>query len=252
MNSISNMESVDGQDTSDENISKSTIDQVTRDESRLIVSPTDVRRNYTTMLSNVLNSSDADLIHSFWTHFGTPQIRLKKTHRMDQVMELPKVISYHGLAGIVAYWSAMMQLLPDHTVHFDDAKIHTRIDSPNSVITASYTSKCTIIYDILPPDLASHYLKTNRRRVANINHEFAESYENNGEQPEKKGKKSTKGFPPSAPLQHFISKSGALPKLLETPISVIVDGRATLYLNGMKQIIGFDISAKLKPAPSEI
>lgn len=197
----------------------------------------DVRLVYMSMLNNVLNSYDFDMIHSFWVQFSLPKPFLKMSHRIIGDLTIPKSISFQGMDCMVAYWCSMLQLGPDTVSNFSNVKVHTRSDMKGeSVVIARANAKCTLLYGVPVSAVVENYIRTRKIKKGND-----DTNANSSKKYKKKARKQHDYvFPPTEPVKHYLSENGQLP-LLPKPLCACIQGLVYVYLNAERQIKGFEL-----------
>lgn len=197
--------------------------------------PTDIRRQYALMLANVLNSSDYDLIQSFWMNFSAQRPRLKKVHEIIGSAIIPRGIIFDGIDSIVAYWCSILQVAPDTVIRISDVKIISGKDSSRggTIVTATVFVQSTIMYQINPSALAEYFIR-NRKLLANNHDCFPKSLDAKS----KAGMKRPVdcAFSPTEPLRFYAAATGALPPMVPHPLSLTINGKMSFYLDDLHKI----------------
>lgn len=117
----------------------------------------DVRRFYSKMIANVLNSHDIPLLNSFLETYAHRELVFKQTRLNVDFEQL--TLSCHGdkenphfsLVGIqplVEYEAIVHQLNPDQAISITETAIKTRSDSEKSEIVCRIDVSFTRLYDI--------------------------------------------------------------------------------------------------------
>lgn len=133
---------------------------------------TDIRRYYSSMVANVFNSQDLNLLQSFFATYCTPRMHLRPIS--NEYERETGVVSIHrhkdslvsNVTGLLMFSAFIMQITPDTSMNIDDVKIHTRSDTSEARIVISISMPTTHIYDVDVNDVAEEMVKT----AHSINH----------------------------------------------------------------------------------
>lgn len=106
----------------------------------------DIRRSYSTMLANVLNSGEFSLLFGFLDTFFVPGFEQAMTKQSPITMQ-PYQVLMTGVEAVATLWYSMINLNPDPVVGIKDTKIHMISNSACTKIVSEYTFTATSIYD---------------------------------------------------------------------------------------------------------
>ncbi len=175
----------------------------------------DIRRKYSEMMTNVLNSCDAALHRCFLQEFAVP-------HVTDYYQEFPSELLAHfhyprkvqGIEEQVEVFRRQCLSTPDITFRLSDVKICQRLNMPGSRIVASMLVKGTMLYTII----SDHYILNadNRPFIEEEQTMFA--------------------------IENQLSKT-ALLKALDNPIELSLKGTLTMYLDENHRFVSIVIDA---------
>jgi hypothetical protein len=113
---------------------------------------TDIRRRYSFMFANVLNSYDCHLIDSFIQRFSEPSISFEKENMHDTSVALS------GTTMLSTYFCLSQQMSPDKVVRITDTQIKQRSDRTGSELVSNFDVSLTKIYDVHPTLIADSVL----------------------------------------------------------------------------------------------
>lgn len=127
----------------------------------------DIRKDYTAMVANILNSSDFHLIRNFFVAFGAPNgTELKFGHDPFGFYD-PRYRSngdfnarFTGIDLISCVMGAFSAFAPDYTFQIQNAQILIRGDAPGSMISSTYTVRATYITDFRIGDIVTDIFRS--------------------------------------------------------------------------------------------
>lgn len=117
----------------------------------------DVRRFYSRMIANVLNSHDISLLSSFLETYAHRDMTFQQSSpNIDYDMkkfsyyceEGPSQLSIVGIQPFIAYDAIVRQLLPDQAISITESSIKTRSNSEKSEIICRIDVQFTRLYDV--------------------------------------------------------------------------------------------------------
>lgn len=208
----------------------------------------DIRRKFITMISNVTNSNDFNLVYSFWKRLSCPHPTLRRMAYLpstgfNQSPNLPSSIRLTGVNGITLYWIALLQLIPDHIVSFDNTKIITRSDTHGSIITASMCTKGTFVCEILPTEFMHSLHGIDGSSSCDHRDKLVDSLSKKALAAKKRKAKAEMLSLLRNPLAYYKMLTNTLPEMRKIPLPFSSTGSITIYLNGLKQIHGVELIA---------
>ncbi len=110
----------------------------------------DIRRKYSTMISNVFNSHDIDFVAKFFQEFSLPNLEI--CHEFGDCFSPP---SYHlrrsqefGIDKIVESFRINFHLIPDSVFRFTDVKVCQKLREQGSRIISYATVTGTMLYEM--------------------------------------------------------------------------------------------------------
>lgn len=124
---------------------------------------TDIRRHYSTMLTNVRNSHDINLVQSFFATYCTGQIHVESTMNKMFLGERPYERAEHLLSnvkGLLLFAALGIQLSPDESVAIKNTKVITRSDSDETMILIDWATSFTNLFDVDPNELVDEMVAT--------------------------------------------------------------------------------------------
>jgi hypothetical protein len=113
---------------------------------------TDIRRRYSFMFANVLNSYDCNLIDSFIQRFSEPSVSFEKENMYDTSVALS------GTTLLSTYFCLSQQMSPDKVVRITDTQIKQRSDRTGSELVSNFDVSLTKIFDVHPTLIADSVL----------------------------------------------------------------------------------------------
>jgi hypothetical protein len=113
---------------------------------------TDIRRRYSFMFANVLNSYDCNLIDSFIQKFSEPSVSFEKENMYDTSVALS------GTTLLSTYFCLSQQMSPDKVVRITDTQIKQRSDRTGSELVSNFDVSLTKIFDVHPTLIADSVL----------------------------------------------------------------------------------------------
>jgi hypothetical protein len=134
------------------------------------IMPNDIRRQYTLMFTNTLNSNDFSLFLKFLTKYTSPDFAYAQTFNgqaVDNGFRHPRLVQLRGVKPAAQYWFNKLQLIPDVVYNLLDTNVHTYSDSDYSKVVGDMTAKATFMFDVShgavvymgsPSDLSTAYL----------------------------------------------------------------------------------------------
>lgn len=131
---------------------------------RLRIFKNDVRRSYTCMVANALNSMDFNFIRAFFKRFAVPQIGFVMSHdpcgTYDAKYNSNFLCNLAGSEAIACYLGVLTYSTPDYVFSVSDTQIKVRSDCPGSVITCQYQGTGTFQYECTLEAIATDLLKS--------------------------------------------------------------------------------------------
>jgi hypothetical protein len=134
------------------------------------IMPNDIRRQYTLMFTNTLNSNDFSLFLKFLTKYTSHDFAYAQTFNgqaVDNGFRHPRLVQLRGVKPAAQYWINKLQLIPDVVYNLLDTNVHTYSDSDYSKVVGDMTAKATFMFDVShgavvymgsPSDLSTAYL----------------------------------------------------------------------------------------------
>jgi hypothetical protein len=107
----------------------------------------DIRRRYTFMFANVLNSYDCNLIDSFIQRFTIPSVALEKESFCASISLIGKTL-------LSTYLSLSLQTSPDKILRITETQIKQRSDRSGSELISSFDLNFTKIFEVHPGIIA--------------------------------------------------------------------------------------------------
>lgn len=130
---------------------------------RLRIFKNDIRRSYTFMVANVLNSVDFNFIRGFFKRFAVPQISFVMSHdpcgAYDTLYNPNFYCNLAGSEAIGCYLGVLTYSTPDYIFSVKDTQIKVRSDCPGSVVTCHYTGTGTFQYECSLEAIATDLLQ---------------------------------------------------------------------------------------------
>lgn len=163
---------------------------------RLRIFKNDIRRSYTFMVANVLNSIDFNYMRGFFKRFAVPQIGFIMSHDpcgvYDTLYNPNFLCNLAGSEAIACYLGVLTYSTPDYIFSVRDTKIKVRSDCPGSVITCQYEGTGTFQYECTLEAIATDLLQA-FAQFSNKKEGEGETEAGNGEQEENKTKSDKEG-----------------------------------------------------------
>ncbi len=109
----------------------------------------DIRRQYTLMFINTLNSQDFSLFFKFLTKYTSPDFSFAQTFDCSVGGNRhPSLVQLNGVQSATQYWFNKLQLLPDASYNLKETRVHTYPGSEESKVVGDMTASATYIYDV--------------------------------------------------------------------------------------------------------
>jgi hypothetical protein len=140
---------------------QSTKKQRVRDRRRVFIPKVvkhDIRRYYSQMLANAMNSVDATFMESFLQSYSVPTIRMKKEQDVKQCTQAcadPRFgaseknpphdfrVDLQGSDSIAQFWTLVFASHPDTAVRINETKIISRINTTSSTLVSDFQVEFT-------------------------------------------------------------------------------------------------------------
>lgn len=107
----------------------------------------DIRRRYSMMYANVMNSYDFDLISSFFLRFMKPDLRFEKK---CQIGPGPLTL-VSGVDVVIKYFLVLLQGSPDKITKVSDITIkQSSVDRTRTEVTCKFSVHNSIVYELYP------------------------------------------------------------------------------------------------------
>jgi len=141
-----------------------------RDRRRILIPKVlkyDVRRFYTQMFANAMNSADAVFMQAFLDSYSLPSVQMKKETdasacqrvQNDPRFGIPKresmkhtqkdmEVNLQGTQNIAQYWSFVFSMSADTVVSISDTKVVSRINTTASTVTCNFQVRFTKTFHI--------------------------------------------------------------------------------------------------------
>lgn len=126
----------------------------------------DIRKSYAAMVANILNSSDFKLIRNFFETFGLPDVDMDFRHDPFGSFDPNYRVNgnfnakFTGADLIACIMGAFPNSAPDYAFEVEDAQIRIRSDSDGSIITTSYISRASYVYEFNLNEIAKELLNS--------------------------------------------------------------------------------------------
>jgi hypothetical protein len=200
----------------------------------------DIRRKYSLMLCNSMNSCDFRLISSFFDQFVHPAVEFQKiaTSGIFQVV---------GRECVSHFFGGWLLLSPDKTTSLSDIQLKQSSTQEETVLVSHYHQTFSRVYSIQASDFADKFLQVHscseeneRKRLETI--EFEEDKERT-----EKEKEKGQDIVVTPELFHVIdlynpfALEGVVPRLAE-PVPATSDGTLCLKMNSKKEIVGITLT----------
>lgn len=236
----------------------------------------DIRQSYPLMISNTLNSHDFELVQSFWMKLCGNRPRANFSLCRSGNNREKMGIDFTGLNYGIAYWSSLLQLLPDSVFTLNEVEVYERPQNRGSVVKAKLRVVATKIYEIYASQLAVHYMKNHPRRVnkrhsppnttkasmGQAPHGYRSSVAGLDEYPSKRPRTLPsiykRGFPPTDPLQSYLAdlaSNGGIISMMKERMREVTQGDLYVFLNDSKEIMSIEVFAAFEhfplPQPSD-
>jgi len=106
----------------------------------------DIRRSYSLMLVNVINSGELPLIYGFLDTFLVPKAKKLSIKAINNCVDNQHGSLQKGIIEIATYWYYKVRLSPDTVYGLEDVKIVSKPETTGSVIVSRISMKATKIY----------------------------------------------------------------------------------------------------------
>lgn len=211
---------------------------------RLIQS--DIRRNYSTMLLNALNSHDPLFIQPFVEKYLTPFVTLTKPAVKTAVMVKPSTF-VEGADALVRYWSMLSIIIPDQILQAENVQVVRNSKDNSCRIVCDLISSCTQLYE--------HQLSARSLLSTSTTGSYAEINDSINDGHGRKKQRVDDGAIvayncPCEPV--FCAIAGPPPavaygplhlRLLPKPLKIQMIMKLTLHVNEMQQISSLEYGA---------
>jgi hypothetical protein len=132
----------------------------------------DIRRKYCTMMANVINSTDFQLIESFFSKYRSRSIVLSKRMIVDPSLcqsvdgrgvgslynsdpNVPYHVRLSGLELVIAYFKSFAMAAPDLVVRPFSSELYQRSDTNKTELRTTFTFAATRFYDVNPVSIVA-------------------------------------------------------------------------------------------------
>jgi hypothetical protein len=228
----------------------------------------DIRRFYVTMLANVHNSHDPNLLAAFFHTYAVDNLVLKRhQHTYDhrgaiggvlpsavfysRVFHENKPFSLSGLSSFVRVMSSFFALYPDQVCRTDNIRIVSRAGEPTSRVEYDFLIAFNLLYNIHPIAFVDHLFEAvgatdDGQGDASSSDSTATSAASTS------GPLMTLSTPlrrPATSIQfdpfaYFYEKVGHALPLRAEPLPISLDMRAVMHLDASRRMCRFEMSLR--------
>jgi hypothetical protein len=208
----------------------------------------DIRRKYSLMLCNSMNSCDFRLISSFFDRFVHPAVEFQKI----AVSGISQVVGRECVSHFFGGW---LLLSPDKTTRLSDIQLKQSSTQEETVLVSNYHQTFTRVYSIQAADFADKYLQVHscceeneRKKLKTIEFE---------EEKERTEKEKEQNIVVTPELFHVIdlynpcALEGIVPRLAKA-VPASSEGTLSLTMNAKKEIVGITLAIGILGAPTNV
>jgi hypothetical protein len=130
----------------------------------------DIRRQYTLMFTNTLNSHDFPLFLKFLGKYTSHDFVYAQTYGSNQHGDTyghPSLVELDGVKPAAQYWFNKLQLLPDSVYGLLDTNVHTYNNSDHSKVVSDMTANASFMFAV-DPGAVVHMGSNNNNNTNNL------------------------------------------------------------------------------------